>query len=126
MKIEPRIAEEKYYFAIVDESQLMNLANYLDGIVAIFREDEGLTAVVSEDIKDDIASLTDKDLEGPFALITLGAHTDLYAIGILAKITQALTREKIAVNAFSAYCHDHVFVPYERKEDAMRALGKPG
>jgi hypothetical protein len=123
MKAEPHLAEGKYYFATVDESQLMNLANYLGGIVAIFREDEGLAAVVSEDIKDDIAGLSDKGLKGPFALITIGAQTDLYAVGILAKITRALVKEKIAVNAFSAYHHDHLFVPYEKKEDAMHVLG---
>jgi hypothetical protein len=126
MKPKPHLAEGKYYFATVDESQLMNLANYLGGIVAIFREDEELTAVVSEDIKDDIAGLSDKGLKGPFALIRLGAQTDLYAVDILAKIIQALSKEKIAVNAFSAYYHDHLFVPYEKKEEALRILGKLG
>ncbi len=124
MKIEPRLAEGKYYFATVEESQLMAITGYLGSVAAIFRETEGLTVVVSEDAKDGIAGLSRKKLQGPFALITLGAQTDLYLVGFLAKITEALAKEKIAVNAFSAYFHDHLFVPYERKEDALRVLGK--
>jgi hypothetical protein len=42
----------------------------------------------------------------------------------LAKITTALAKEGISVNAFSAYYHDHLFVPYDRKEDAMAALAE--
>ncbi|MBD3210430.1 ACT domain-containing protein [Candidatus Micrarchaeota archaeon] len=44
------------------------------------------------------------------------------AVGFLAKITQALAEKKISVNAFSAYHHDHLFVPYGRKEDTMETL----
>jgi len=126
MEIDPRLVEGKYYFAMVGESQLMALTSYLDSIVAIFREGEGLTVVVAEDAKDDVAGLSAEKLRGPFALITLGAQTDLYMVGLLAKITGALAEEKIAVNAFSAYHHDHLFVPFERKEDAVRALEKLG
>ena len=66
--------------------------------------------------------LTDREVVGPFALISLTVHSDLHAVGLLAKITNALAKEGISVNAFSAYYHDHLFVPFARKDDAMAAL----
>lgn len=123
-RMEPEMKEGKYYIAAVDSSQLMALANYLDYVLCIFREEEGLTVVFSEEIKDGISKMTGKEVAGPFALITLSVHSDLMAVGFLAKVTEALAREKISVNAFSAYHHDHLLVPFERKDDALRALQK--
>lgn len=125
MELGPKLVNGEYYFATVDESQLPALSSYPGCFIAIFREEEGLTIVFS-DIKEDIAGLSDKKIEGPFALITLGAQTGLYEIGILAKITGALAKEKIAVNAFSAYHHDHILVPYGKKDAALAALRKLG
>lgn len=112
----------KYYIASVNESQLMAIANYLNYIVCIYRENEGLTVVFSESVKGHISELTDKEIVGPFAMITLGVYSDLMSIGFLAKITKALADEKISVNAFSAYHHDHLLVPYDEKGRAMAAL----
>ncbi|MFH0737932.1 MAG: ACT domain-containing protein [Candidatus Micrarchaeota archaeon] len=122
MKLEPKPAKNRYFFAIVDESQLMALSGMLDSVVAILREDEGLTVVFSEDIKDDIEGLSEKPAIGPFALISMAAETDLNAVGILAKITAALAKEKVAVNPFSGYLHDHIFVPSDKKDAAMATL----
>jgi hypothetical protein len=121
--INPALSNHRYYFASVGESELMALANFLDSIIAIFREDEGITVVFLDEIKDDIGQITEK-ITGPFALITIGADSDLLAVGFLAKISAALAGEKISVNAFSAYHHDHLFVPFERKDDAMSALNR--
>ena len=122
--LEPRLMDGKYYFASVDESQLLTLSGYIDGICSVFREKEGLTILFQENLKPVAARLTDKEIQGPFALITLTVHSNLYAVGLLAKVTGALAKEGISVNAFSAYYHDHLFVPYERKEDAMSALAE--
>jgi len=43
-------------------------------------------------------------------------------VGFLAAITTMLAAKDISVNAVSAYFHDHIFVPYERREDAMECL----
>jgi len=121
--INPKPAEGSYYFASVDESQLMLLASYLEYIVAFYREEEGLTVVFLEDIRNEIEELTEK-ISGPFALITLGAESSLLAVGPLARITKALAEQKISVNAFSAYHHDHIFVPLGRKGDALKVLNQ--
>ena len=99
----------------------MVLANYLDYITAIFREEEGITAIFLEDAKADLSELS-KPLEGPFALITLSVNSDLFAVGFLAKISTVLAENGISCNAVSAYHHDHIFVPYKRKNDAIKAL----
>ena len=120
----PELAGGKYYFASVDEMQLMALSSYLDCIICVYREKEGLTIVFSEEITEEMKEFTEKEIIGPFALIALNIYSDLMAVGLLAKITDTLAKERISVNAFSAYHHDHVFVPYERKDEAMRELKK--
>jgi len=75
-----------------------------------------------EEVKEEMGEITDEKIEGPFALITLKVHSDLMAVGFLAKITEALAKEGISVNAFSAYFHDHLLVPYGKKEGALKTL----
>jgi hypothetical protein len=47
---------------------------------------------------------------------------DLEAVGFLAAITTSLAIMDIPVNAVSAYYHDHIFVPHERRDDALECL----
>ena len=120
----PEVVDGKYFLASVPESEIMVIANYLDYITCIYREEEGLTILFSEEIEDEIGGISGEKVAGPFALITLSINSDLSAVGFLAKITDVLAKEGISVNAFSAYFHDHLLVPYERKKDAMEALKK--
>lgn len=122
--MQPELADGKYCYASVGESQLMAVANYLSQIVCICREDEGLTLVFSEEIKDEMASISQEKVAGPFALISLKANSSLFAVGFLAKITDALAKEKIPANVFSGYHHDHLLVPYGKKDAALAALKK--
>jgi len=118
----PKVIDGKFYFASVDEGNLMAVANYLNYIVDVFREEEGLSIVFSEDILEEMKELSESEVRGPFAMITLTVNSDLMAVGFLAKITEALSKEGISTNAFSAYYHDHLFVPYEKRDDAIKAL----
>jgi hypothetical protein len=118
----PSLDEGRYHMLSVDESQLMALASYLNHIISIYREEEGLSIVFSEDILEEMESISEEEAAGPFALITLEVNSDLMAVGFLAKITGALAKEGISVNAFSAYHHDHLLVPHDSAERAMRAL----
>ncbi len=122
--LRPEICPGRFYFASIEPAALLSAANFMDYIVAIFREDEGLTIVFSEEAKEDLRDLSEKSPAGPFALISLRAESDLYAIGLLAAVTAALARDGISVNAFSAYHHDHLFVPFDRKDDAIAILNQ--
>jgi hypothetical protein len=90
-----------------------NVAPPADAIM-LFREDEGTTAVIEID---DAGSH-----EPRWAQITLRIHSSLEAVGMMAAIAAALAARGIPCNAVSAYFHDHVFVPWARREDALAAL----
>jgi hypothetical protein len=49
-------------------------------------------------------------------------HSSLSAIGFLSVLTSRLAQAHISVNAVSAFYHDHLFVPWESRETAMKVL----
>ena len=100
----------------------MGLAGYLPYFVAIVRENEGITAVFEEAAKEPLSAYSEKKFEGPFALITLAATTDLNAVGITAAVSTALAKQKIPANVFAGYCHDHILVPFSSKEKAVKII----
>ena len=123
-RLVPVPAEGEYYFSSIPESQLLGIARYLSHVKGVFREDEGVTIIFSKEILAQVRELTEKKIEGPFALITFRAQTSLHDVGITADFSTALARAKIPANVFAAYHHDHVLVPYEKREAALAALKK--
>lgn len=82
--------------------------------IMLFREDEGTTVVVEAD---------DAETGEPrWAQITLRIHSSLDAVGMMAAIATALAERGIPCNAVSAYFHDHLFVPWARRQDTLDAL----
>ena len=57
-----------------------------------------------------------------WARITLGVHSSLEAVGLTAAISAALAARGISANIVAAMHHDHVFVPWERRDEAMAGL----
>ena len=55
-------------------------------------------------------------------MITLNIHSSLEAVGFLAALLPALAAEGMGVNPVSGFFHDHLFVPADRAEDALRVL----
>jgi hypothetical protein len=121
-KMEPRLSAERFFMAFVPKSQTVALASYLEYVLCMYRENEGVTIVFSDEMSDEIAKLTLAPIAGPLALITLDVYSDLMAVGFIHSVTGALAKERISVNVLSAYYHDHLLVPYERKDDAMKVL----
>ena len=88
--------------------------------VMLFREDEGLTCLQA-----DAAGGEERDGDDPrWAQITLRVHSSLSAVGLIAAVSAALAREGIACNPVSAFHHDHLFVPWPRRHDALAALAQ--
>lgn len=86
--------------------------------LATYREDEGLTFVLTRSAADE-AGLA----YGPLLRrITLNVHSALEAVGLTAAVSAALTREGISANVIAAYYHDHIFVPEADAERALSAL----
>jgi len=57
-----------------------------------------------------------------WARITLCVHSALEAVGLTAAVATALAARGISANMVAAFHHDHVFVPWERRAEAMAAL----
>ncbi|MGZ8359384.1 MAG: ACT domain-containing protein [Allosphingosinicella sp.] len=74
---------------------------------ALIREDEGVTIV--------------RPGEG-WARITLGVHSSLEAVGLTARVAAALAARGVAANPIAGFHHDHLFVPWDRRDEAMAAL----
>jgi hypothetical protein len=78
-------------------------------VFAIIREDEGMTAILP-------------DPAGDFARITLTVHSALDGVGLTAAVAGALAERGIACNVVAGFHHDHLFVPWARAGEAVRAL----
>jgi uncharacterized protein len=88
--------------------------------VCEFREAEGITLILAR-----------PDAEGlnlPHAfvcrMITLTVYSGLEAVGFLAAVIGRLAERGISVNSVAGFYHDHLFVPADRAEEAMRILVK--
>lgn len=84
-----------------------------EGIFATVAEAEGLTVV---------APLSVLGGGEPWARISLTVHSDLAAVGLTAAFAGALGREGISCNVIAGVHHDHLFVQWERRFDAVAAL----
>jgi uncharacterized protein len=99
-------------------SQAANAPTPEDAIMT-FRENEGTTVIVPAAI---VTMNEHQQAEPLWAQITLRIHSSLEAVGMMAAIAAALTARNIPCNAVSAYYHDHLFVPWARRDDACLAL----
>jgi uncharacterized protein len=99
-------------------SQAVNVPASEDAIMT-FRESEGMTVIVPVTA---VPATEDEQSEPLWAQITLRIHSSLEAVGMMAAIAAALTARNIPCNAVSAYYHDHLFVPWARRDDACLAL----
>ena len=82
----------------------------------MFREAEGTTLIVDVD-EDNLGN--ERML---WAQITLRVQSSLTAVGMMAAVSAALAKRGIPCNPVSAFLHDHIFVPWERRDDALDAL----
>jgi len=87
-------------------------------VLGTFRESEALTIFAEVEV------LKEHGLEymGPLAKITIEVHTALELVGLTAVLATKLGDSGISANVVAAYYHDHIFVPYEDRERAIRAL----
>jgi len=86
--------------------------------LATFREAEGLSLVVAVSMW----AATGRPASAPYARLTMMVHSSLEAVGMTAAIAAALTERNISANVVAAYHHDHIFVPWDRRQEAMEAI----
>ena len=88
-------------------------ASSVAGAFATVAEPEGLTVIA-------LLALIPCDIA--WARISLALHSDLSAVGLTAAIARALADEGISANVVAGFYHDHVFVPWETRREAIAAL----
>ncbi|GAA4889260.1 ACT domain-containing protein [Streptomyces coeruleoprunus] len=86
--------------------------------VATVAESEGLTLVLPQE-EADAAGLPYTYVAGR---ITLRIHSALDAVGLTAAVAGALADAGLSCNVVAGYHHDHLFVEYDRAQDALAAL----
>jgi uncharacterized protein len=109
--MEPELRPGEYVFVAGD----------VPDAVATVREPEGMSAVVAR------ADADAAGLEYDFvaAWITLTVHSALDAVGLTAEVSARLADAGIGCNVVAGARHDHLFVPADRVQAALRALTGP-
>ncbi|MCI7678068.1 MAG: ACT domain-containing protein [Streptococcus orisratti] len=112
--MEPVLKEEVFVFStLTAASQLpFNL------IEASIKEEEGLSVLVTEKV----AHAYDLEAQFRSAWITLNVHSDLAAVGLTAAFASALGEVGLNCNVVAGNYHDHILVPYDKADLAMRTL----
>ncbi len=111
----PELIEGDYVFCTVEGG----LADYVHlNPMATFREKEGLTLVLTEEV----ATQTQLSFDGVFSMITLSVHSSLEAVGLTAAFATKLGSYGISANVIAGYYHDHIFVQKHKADEAMSAL----
>jgi hypothetical protein len=101
--LHPTLFPDRYSFTAAAEPVLR------DDQFAIIREGEGLT-------------LIRPDPSGEWARISLGVHSSLDAVGLTAELSSRLARAGISANIVAGLFHDHLFVPWDRRIEALECM----
>ncbi len=112
--MEPVLRPGAFVFGVLPRGVSLDAA----GIVASMREAEGVSVVMEE------SAAMEAGVQPVFrcAWITLKVHSDLEAVGLTAAFASALGQSGISCNVVAGTHHDHIFVPVERAQDALRSL----
>jgi len=114
--LQPSLLPGDFVFCSLAKSKYGDLAELQP--IASFQEEEGLTLVLDRQAADD-AGLA---YESIFNRITLMVHSSLDAVGLTAAVSSRLAAKGISANMIAAYYHDHVFVPKDKAQLALRLL----
>ena len=89
-----------------------------DGALCLFREAEGISALLPVDL----AKAEGLPVDMPMCQITLQVFSSLAGVGLTAAVSAALGTANIPCNMIAAALHDHVFVPEDRATEALAVL----
>ncbi|MFY0687123.1 MAG: ACT domain-containing protein [Cyclobacteriaceae bacterium] len=114
--MEPSLQDGQYVFAtlVKPEDFIMSKG------VAMIQEEEGITLVLPKMVADH------HDIAYDFiaSWITLKVHSSLESVGLTALFSTALANHDISCNVIAGYFHDHLFVRYDERDQAMKVLNE--
>ena len=99
--LEPVLDPTQYGFESVAQAPPLGEA------FALIRETEGVTIIRPG---------------AGWARIVLEVHSSLDAVGLTACVAEALAEHGISANVVAAFHHDHIFVPWDRRDEALETL----
>jgi hypothetical protein len=114
--LQPKLLEGEFVFCSIPPVPLGELES-LDPL-ACYREDEGLSLLLRRPSAD-AAGIRYNFVS---RCITLSVHSSLDAVGFTAAVSNKLANHGVPANVIAAYYHDHVFVPADQAELALRLL----
>ncbi len=112
--LNPFLEKDLYVFVCTHELDNIDLQD----ILCLYREAEGITLVLRKEVADKHKS----GYSEVYAKITLQVYSSLNDVGLTAAVSTQLGNYNIPCNVIAAYHHDHIFVPENLKEQAMKAL----
>ena len=89
-----------------------------DAAFATVAEEEGRTVIATKAVLQ--AAGIDPGPE--WARISLTVQSDLAAVGLTAAFARALAEKGISANVIAGFHHDHIFLPWDQRHEAMAAL----
>jgi hypothetical protein len=113
--LDPFLHESPYVFCSVAAEDYRKLPFEPLGV---FSEPEGVTIISTEER----ARENGLPFAATWACITLRVHSSLSAVGFVAAVTARLAEAGLSVNPVSAFYHDHLFVPWQKRRRAMVEL----
>ena len=114
--LNPQLLPEDYVFISLNDYSLDALSQ-LDPI-ATFKEREGITLVITKEKSQESGF----EYNAVFKCISLGVHSSLNSVGLIASISRSLSDNDISCNVFSGYFHDHIFVQESLSQEAIDLL----
>ncbi len=100
----PRLYDEPYAIGLLRDGEAAPVDTF-----ALIAEEEGRTVITGQP-------------DGGWARISLTVHSDLSAVGLTAALSRALADAGISANVVAGWHHDHIFVPWACRHDALAAL----
>ncbi|MGB3337339.1 MAG: ACT domain-containing protein [Devosia sp.] len=113
--LDPVLDDREFGYAIVPHGTTLPAGFHPLGM---FHEAEGVTLIAPAA---DLAAAGIESQTG-LARLTMMVQSSLEAVGMTAAMATALTRVGISANVVAAYHHDHIFVPWDRRDEAVAAL----
>ncbi|QKX16607.1 ACT domain-containing protein [Microbulbifer sp. YPW1] len=114
-RLTPILNREQLVMCQLDEAQLRTL---LQECLCIFREREGICALLPKDV----AERESLPEDGSYRQITLQYTGGLQVPGLAATIVRELADAGIQANVVSARCHEHLLVSEHDAKQAMQVL----
>ncbi len=112
--LSPVINPGEYVFISITNSEMIAQ----EEIVASIIEKEGRSVIISRDYAESVGL----QYQYVAAWITLEVHSALDSVGLTALVATALAEYEISCNVVAGYFHDHLFVPLDRSEKALKIL----